>query len=127
MVGHENLEEYLKKKTTGAHYFVLLIITDGAITDMEATKTALVQASQLPMSIIIVGVGNADFDAMEFLDSDKNMLRDAQGRYCERDIVQVSMCRKSFSSLSTFSLSHCANSCTRAVGNSNRCRWRVLC
>jgi hypothetical protein len=32
------------------------------------------EASELPMSIIIVGVGNADFDDMERLDSDDELL-----------------------------------------------------
>ena len=34
---------------------VLLILTDGAITDFNETKHEIVQASDLPMSIIIVG------------------------------------------------------------------------
>ena len=42
---------------TGNDYFVTLIITDGAITDMDQTKNAIVEASHLPLSIIIVGVG----------------------------------------------------------------------
>ena len=45
----------------GRHYFVLLVLTDGVITDMDKTMSAIVQASTLPMSIIIVGVGNEDF------------------------------------------------------------------
>lgn len=43
-------------------YFILLIITDGVISDMDETRHAVVQASKLPMSIIIVGVGPAEFD-----------------------------------------------------------------
>ncbi|KAJ6650060.1 Copine-8, partial [Pseudolycoriella hygida] len=54
----------------GKHYFVLLIITDGIISDMHQTKHAIVSASALPISIIIVGVGDADFEAMDELDSD---------------------------------------------------------
>lgn len=69
------------------HYFVLLIITDGIISDMHQTKRAIINASDLPMSIIIVGVGNADFDAMDELDSDEVRLT-VEGRYAERDIVQ---------------------------------------
>ena len=42
----------------GRQYFVLLILTDGIITDLEATKMSIIKASNLPMSIIIVGVGN---------------------------------------------------------------------
>ena len=52
------------------NYFILLILTDGVITDMDQTKQAVVAASALPMSIIIVGVGGADFAMMEELDSD---------------------------------------------------------
>uniref|UniRef100_A0A8C9A270 Copine-2 n=1 Tax=Prolemur simus TaxID=1328070 RepID=A0A8C9A270_PROSS len=69
-------------------YFILLIITDGVISDMEETRHAVVQASKLPMSIIIVGVGNADFTAMEFLDGDSRMLRSHTGEEAARDIVQ---------------------------------------
>lgn len=40
------------------------------------------------MSIIIVGVGAADFSAMEFLDSDDKLLRSPRGDVAARDIVQ---------------------------------------
>ena len=46
-------------------YFVLLVITDGVITDMQQTVSTIVRASTLPLSIVIVGVGSADFSAME--------------------------------------------------------------
>lgn len=69
-------------------YFVLLIITDGVITDMNQTCTAIVEASRLPMSVIIVGVGGADFSAMEFLDSDDKLLISPRGDAASRDIVQ---------------------------------------
>lgn len=69
-------------------YFILLIITDGVISDMDETRHAVVQASKLPMSIIIVGVGNADFAAMEFLDGDSRVLHSYTGEEAARDIVQ---------------------------------------
>ncbi|KAJ8302122.1 hypothetical protein KUTeg_021109 [Tegillarca granosa] len=71
----------------GKNYFVLLIITDGVITDMHQTMQAIVNAASLPMSIIIVGVGDADFEAMNVLDGDEQRLS-YNGRYAERDIVQ---------------------------------------
>ncbi|XP_037136352.1 copine-3-like [Syngnathus acus] len=73
---------------SASEYFVLLIITDGVITDMDQTLDAIVKASRLPMSIIIVGVGRADFSAMEFLDGDDGLLRSAAGEVAVRDIVQ---------------------------------------
>ncbi|KAL7832968.1 hypothetical protein SRHO_G00299860 [Serrasalmus rhombeus] len=73
--------------TDGSQYFVLLMITDGVISDMVQTKEAVVNASALPMSIIIVGVGPAEFDAMEELDGD-DVRVSSRGRFAERDIVQ---------------------------------------
>ena len=37
---------------------------DGVITDMGKTVDRIVDASNLPLSIVIVGVGNADFSNM---------------------------------------------------------------
>ncbi|XP_055298091.1 copine-8-like [Sitodiplosis mosellana] len=71
----------------GRHYFVLLIITDGQISDLHETKRAIINASALPISIIIVGVGNAEFDNMDALDSDDALLS-AGGQRAKRDIVQ---------------------------------------
>ncbi|XP_029548967.1 copine-9 isoform X1 [Salmo trutta] len=73
--------------TDGSQYFVLLMITDGVISDMVQTKEAVVNAAALPMSIIIVGVGPAEFDAMEELDGDEVRVS-SKGRIAERDIVQ---------------------------------------
>ncbi|CAH8381093.1 unnamed protein product [Eruca vesicaria subsp. sativa] len=70
-------------------YYVLLIITDGVITDLQETKDALVSASDLPLSILIVGVGGADFKEMEILDADRgDRLESSTGRLASRDIVQ---------------------------------------
>ena len=73
---------------------MLLIITDGVISDFPETLSAIVYASTLPMSIIIVGVGAADFSAMNALDGDNGFLRDAGGNAARRDIVQFVPYRK---------------------------------
>lgn len=54
---------------------------------MHLTKSAIIDASTLPISIIIVGVGDADFEAMNELDSD-NVKLSVDERFAERDIVQ---------------------------------------
>lgn len=77
----------------GNQYFILLIITDGIITDMEETIISIINASDLPMSIIIVGVGNDDFSEMRFLDSDNGRLS-YYGKNASRDIVQFVELRK---------------------------------
>ncbi|XP_048325143.2 protein BONZAI 3 isoform X1 [Ziziphus jujuba] len=70
-------------------YYVLLIITDGVITDLQETKDALVRASDLPLSLLVVGVGGADFKQMEILDADNgHRLESSTGRVATRDIVQ---------------------------------------
>uniref|UniRef100_A0A8D0CSR1 Copine 8 n=1 Tax=Sander lucioperca TaxID=283035 RepID=A0A8D0CSR1_SANLU len=78
---------YAASVKDGSQYFVLLIITDGVISDMAQTKESIVNAACLPMSIIIVGVGPAEFDAMVELDGDEIRIS-SRGRYAERDIVQ---------------------------------------
>ncbi|XP_050792151.1 copine-8 isoform X3 [Gopherus flavomarginatus] len=81
------IQRYASSVKDGSQYFVLLIITDGVISDMAQTKESVVNASKLPMSIIIVGVGPAEFDAMEELDGDVVRVS-SRGKYAERDIVQ---------------------------------------
>lgn len=49
-------------------YQILLILTDGAVTDVMRTKQAIASACNAPLSIVIVGIGNADFSTMQFLD-----------------------------------------------------------
>jgi len=70
-------------------YFILLIITDGIINDMQKTIDQVVRGSGLPLSIIIVGVGSDVFESMDILDADENPLYSMKyKRYMEADIVQ---------------------------------------
>ena len=69
-------------------YSILLILTDGAIFDMAATKDAIYELADLPCSIIIIGVGNANFSMMEELDGDEEGLCNSRGELVPRDIVQ---------------------------------------
>ncbi|XP_032377055.1 copine Va isoform X2 [Etheostoma spectabile] len=82
-----HVASYAAAVQDGSQYFVLLIITDGVISDMAQTKEAIVNAAKLPMSIIIVGVGQAEFDAMIELDGDDIRIS-SRGKLAERDIVQ---------------------------------------
>mmetsp|Transcript_68023 Transcript_68023/g.100953 ORF Transcript_68023/g.100953 Transcript_68023/m.100953 type:complete len:587 (+) Transcript_68023:90-1850(+) len=62
----------------GQSYSIMLILTDGQITDVNKAAASIFKCSKCPMSIVIIGVGNGDFRAMNFLDDMK----------CGRDIVQ---------------------------------------
>ncbi len=88
-----HVQQFAKTFQDGKQYFVLLIITDGIITDMEQTVDSIIHASGFPMSIIIVGVGDEDFSAMEALDADGKLLA-RQGRIAARDMVQFVELRK---------------------------------
>lgn len=68
---------------------MLLILTDGIINDMEKTIDEIVRGSSLPMSIIIVGVGDADFSSMDILDADDDPLYSKKfKKFMQSDIVQ---------------------------------------
>ncbi|OMJ84943.1 hypothetical protein SteCoe_13851 [Stentor coeruleus] len=69
-------------------YYVLLILTNGEISDIDQTINSIVRASSLPISIIILGIGNSDFDVMKKLDCDGEILIDNSGNKALRDIVQ---------------------------------------
>lgn len=58
-------------------YFVMMILTDGEIHDMEETIEEISQIAlqNLPVSFVIVGVGNEDFSNMVRLDGDEFALR----------------------------------------------------
>ena len=65
------MTEDLKCSQKNQKYSILLIITDGIISDLQKTIDQVVYGSSLPLSIIIVGVGQADFSAMDELDADE--------------------------------------------------------
>lgn len=95
---------FSKNSQASRNYTILLILTDGQINgtvlslyyidtnrevvDMDQTILQVIRGSSLPMSIIIVGVGSADFSSMEALDSDDKKLT-ISGQTATRDIVQV--------------------------------------
>jgi len=80
-------------QTNSSEYFILLIITDGIITDFEDSKRSIIRASSLPMSIIIIGVGEENFSSMEELDCDESLLKSGS-LVALRDIVQFVELRK---------------------------------
>jgi hypothetical protein len=67
-------------------YFIFVILTDGCIHDMKLTTKLMVDLSYQPISVIIVGIGDNDFEEMDKLDADKVVLTDSDGRVAARDI-----------------------------------------
>ena len=84
---HKRVFEFIKEKMHKNIYHVLLILTDGCIHDMRQTIDVIVEASEYPLSIIIVGIGDSDFENMAVLDADDYDLVDSFGKKAARDIV----------------------------------------
>ena len=80
--------DMIKAQNNMMMYQVLMILTDGIIDDVDYTIDQLVEGSFLPLSVIIIGVGRADFSTMKVLDADDNPLVDSRGRKSARDLVQ---------------------------------------
>lgn len=70
-------------------YHLVIILTDGNCHDMEQTRRLLVSLSGMPFSAVVVGLGDGDFEDMERLDADEEVLSDLEGRLAIRDIVQL--------------------------------------
>ena len=87
----QKLNNTVKQELIEEHfmnYNILMILTDGQINDMSATIDALVEASFLPISVIIIGIGKGPFGNMDTLDADERPLFDSNGRKANRDLVQ---------------------------------------
>ena len=54
---------------------------------MAETKRQLVELSAMPFSAVVVGVGDGNFEDMQVLDADAEVLTDPEGRKAVRDIV----------------------------------------
>ena len=56
---------------------------------MRETKNLLVSLSGMPFRGVVIGVGDGDFEKMEVLDADGEVLTDEQGNEAVRDIIQL--------------------------------------
>ena len=60
------LREFLTSVQNSSHntYHVLVVLTDGSLHDEKPTRDLLVEMSYLPVSVIVVGIGQTDFKMM---------------------------------------------------------------
>lgn len=70
------------------NYFLVFIFTDGGLNDIISTVTQIVDCSELPISIIIIGIGDNNFEVMDELDGDEFPLTNYKNKVTSRDIVQ---------------------------------------
>ena len=83
-----NVNQIIKKSNNNLIYHILMILTDGMIDDIDNTIEELVEGSFLPLSVIIIGIGNEDFSNMVQLDADDHPLINRRGVVAARDLVQ---------------------------------------
>ena len=84
----QNVVDKIKRENNPIQYHILLILTDGIINDLQQTIDILVEGSFLPLSVIIIGIGEDDFHEMDVLDGDKNPITSSKGVVRKRDLVQ---------------------------------------
>lgn len=75
-------------------YYILLLLINTSCRDIQDMKNALVKASEYPISIIIVGIGEGNFDEMERLNKDDNQIINSNGDKIKRDFVQFCLLNK---------------------------------
>jgi len=86
-------------------YSVLLILTDGSVSDIGSTIETLNLIADSPLSVVIVGIGNADFGEMQFLDESGSGLDVCQ-------FVEFNAHSDDFSSLTRATLAEIPNQLT---------------
>lgn len=84
MTSHQKIDK------THQHYTILLVFTNGKLSDLQSTIDEVVLAAKTPLSIIFVGVGKQrqNFKTLIKLDADKRDLHSTSGEKSCRDIVQ---------------------------------------
>ena len=55
-------------KETGNQYMILILLTDGDVSDMDADMKALQETSNYPLSVVAVGLGDGPFKRMRILE-----------------------------------------------------------
>ena len=70
------------------NYNILMIISDGEVHDIDDIIDSIIESSKLPLSIIIIGVGEDVTNDMKRLNGEDGKLVDTRGEGLEKDIVQ---------------------------------------
>eukprot|EP00172_Hildenbrandia_rubra_P002437 Plantae.Rhodophyta-Hildenbrandia_rubra.ctg3285.p1 GENE.Plantae.Rhodophyta-Hildenbrandia_rubra.ctg3285~~Plantae.Rhodophyta-Hildenbrandia_rubra.ctg3285.p1 ORF type:complete len:668 (-),score=95.21 Plantae.Rhodophyta-Hildenbrandia_rubra.ctg3285:2390-4393(-) len=80
-------EAAVQAGNTSLAYTVLLILTDGVISDFDTTVAELIKLSELPLSLIVIGIGKEDFRKMKELEGSRKPLQRGNV-FAKRNIVQ---------------------------------------
>ena len=82
------IESSQKSKGSGSTiYSIFLVLTDGEIEDLPQVMDLIVECSMLPISIIMVGVGERDFSDLVPLNKSLS-IKNSKGQFAVRRCVQ---------------------------------------
>ena len=84
----QKINEKLNNNKNKLNYNILLIISDGEVDDINEIINKIIKSSKLPLSIVIIGIGANVTEDMKRLNGENGKLRDSNGEYLEKDIVQ---------------------------------------
>ena len=70
------------------NYNISLIISDGYLQDINETIDSIIEASILPISFIIIGVGDDVNSDMKILNGENGKLISSKGVVLSKDIIQ---------------------------------------
>ncbi|CAD8121959.1 unnamed protein product [Paramecium sonneborni] len=80
--------EFGQENAKNNTYTVSMILTDGQIEDQDDAIKVLLECQSLPMSIIIIGVGDENFKYMKQFDDPKFLKKHSKNDVNIRDIIQ---------------------------------------
>ena len=84
----ETINEKISKNNNKLNYNILLIISDGYVDDIQDIINNIIESAKIPLSIVIIGIGEDVTEDMKRLNGENGKLRDSKGKYLEKDIVQ---------------------------------------
>lgn len=62
--------QFAQAEYQSSNYYVLVLLTDGCFDDFALSVDKIIDASMLPLSIVMVGLGDGDFSQLQRLDQD---------------------------------------------------------
>ena len=84
----QTINEKLNQNKNKLNYNILLIISDGEVHDINEIIDSIIESSKLPLSIVIIGIGDDVTEDMKRLNGENGKLRNYKGEVLEKDIVQ---------------------------------------
>ena len=83
----DKFKEEIQKSSNPKSFNVLMIITDGCISDYKEVIDSVIEGQNLPMCINIIGIGAQPPKQMKRLNGDFGSIKDSKGNRLERKVL----------------------------------------